>query len=121
MNKMEEAVLISPISERFFAIMLSVWDDDGDTKRVAKHFGISVNEVIQIIHEELFIPGMETRMAWQAMCFVIVCLDKKEMEETLRKTIKKCILMAAVFYTNVPENVRNDIAMNGSNAECFRS
>lgn len=74
---------------------------------VQEQYKCSEQELHDILWEEFNISGMKTRIANTALDFLIIdCEEKKDLEDTLRKEVKKNILGAAIYYTNVaPEGI----------------
>lgn len=109
MTKVEEITerfMKLTIGEVSFDAMLETLRGDGTLSRICKHFDLTENVAINTLHEELFIPSMTNEIAWQALCWIETDIEKNTKAETLVDVIRNCIMMAGVFFTNVPEDVR---------------
>lgn len=93
------------VTLKLFELMLEVKKEN--LVAVLEQYKCSKQELHDILWEEFNIPGMETRIANTALDFLIVDCEKKEdLEDTLRKEVKKNILGAAIYYTNIaPEDI----------------
>lgn len=75
---------------------------------IMKEYNVSKLDLHNTLWEEFNIPGMETRIANTAFDFLIdCCMEKRDLEDTLRKEIKKDILMSSIYYSNVAPNAIN--------------
>ena len=69
---------------------------------ILKQYDVDQKNLYDQLWQEFNIPGMEIRIANTAFDFLIDCCEeKKELCATLKGEIKKNILMAGIFYTNI--------------------
>jgi len=76
---------------------------------VCKVYDVSMDELRSLVWEEFDIPGMEVRVANTALNFLIDCCESEyDLCKTLKGGVKKVILAAAIFYTNVAPDAITD-------------
>ncbi len=103
---MNKRIMLLPITPKFFDLMFEVKKDYLGV--IIQQYNCSKQEVYDTLWEEFNIPGMEIRIANTAFDFLIDCCERKtDLEDTLRKEIKKNILHAGIFHTNVKPNAVN--------------
>lgn len=104
--------MLLPLERKIFEIMLEVKSDA--IEPIIKQYGTDRQSLYQLLWKEFNIPGMEIRIANTALDFLIDCCEKKrDLENSLRGEIKKNILMAGIFYTNVAPEAMNTTDFNG--------
>lgn len=73
---------------------------------ILTHFDVDKDTLKDTLWKELDIPGMEVRIANTAFDWVIECCEQdRDLQENLTREIRKCILHAGIFYTNVAPDV----------------
>lgn len=103
---MNEKIMLLPITPEFFELMFKVKTEY--LILIMQQYDCSKQEIHDTLWQEFNIPGMENRIANTAFDFLIDCCEKKnDLEDTLRKEIKKNVLHAAIFYTNIEPNAVN--------------
>ena len=103
---MNKKIMLLPITQKFFDLILEVKAEYLGI--IMEQYNCSKQEIYDILWQEFDIPGMENRIANTALDFLIDCCERKtDLEDTLRKEIKKNILHAAIFHTNVEPNAVN--------------
>ena len=104
-NILFDILMKKEISESMFKGMLSAMRDNEDMEYITDHFHVSESELISKLHEELFIPGMTSEVAWKAICFIRYEIEKGN-SNTLISSIRNAILASGIYYTNVSEDIR---------------
>lgn len=104
------------IGEVSFDAMMETLRGDGTLSVICKHFDLTENVVINTLHEELFIPGMTNEIAWQALCWIETDIESNKEVNSLKGTIRNCVLMAGIFYTNVSDEERTRLRNGEMNA-----
>lgn len=101
----DKAFMLLPLKKEISDVMFSVKSDS--INPVLERYGVDRQGLHDLLWEELNIPGMEVRTANTAFDFLIVsCEENRELETSLKAEVKKNILGAGVFYTNIaPEAV----------------
>lgn len=101
----KEEFMRMPLSKRFFDVIIEV--KSNNLAPVLEQYCVSQEDLCLSLWEEFNIPGMEVRIANTALDFLIDCCEtKRDLCHTLKGEIKKNILMAGIFYTNIaPEAI----------------
>jgi len=93
---MNKKIMLLPITSKLFDLMCEVKEKYLGV--VMYQFNCSKQEIHDTLWEEFNISGMENRIANTAFDFLIDCCErKKDLEDTLRKEIRKDILHAGIF------------------------
>lgn len=109
---METSIMFLPLNQLVFKMMLEVKSDS--LGPVMKQYDVSRQELYDSLWQEFNISGMEIRIANTAFDFLIDCCEKKrDLRETLIGEIKKNILMAGIFYSNVAPEAACTSDFNG--------
>jgi hypothetical protein len=104
--------MLLPLDRKIFEIMLEVKCDA--LEPIIKQYDTDRQSLYQLLWKEFNIPGMEIRIANTALDFLIDCCEKKrDLEDGLRGEIKKNILAAGIFYTNIAPEAMNITDFNG--------
>lgn len=99
-NKSAQGLMFLPLTKKVFDIMFDTKADS--INPVLKHYDVSREFLHDMLWKEFNIESMETRIANTALDFLIDCCEeKKDLCKTLKGEIKKNILAAAIFYTNI--------------------
>lgn len=96
----------SSLSKEFFDQIFEIKADA--VQPVLNNFNVEKEELKNLLWEEVNIPGMEVRIANTAFDWLIMCCrEHRDLQETLKSEIKKNILQAGIFYTNVAPDCIN--------------
>ena len=107
----KDEFMVLPLNQHIFKIMFEI--KFNSLELILKQYDVDQKKLYDSLWEEFNIPGMEIRIANTAFDFLIECCEKKrDLCETLKGEIKKNILMASIFYTNVAPNAINKVDFN---------
>ena len=96
----KKMVMLRPLDKMIFNVMFNTKEED--INPILEQYNTSKEILRDILWEELNIDGMDLRTANTAVDFLIDCSEKKyDLRKTIREEIRKNILMAGVFYTNI--------------------
>ena len=73
---------------------------------ILNKYNMTIEELMPVFRKEFLIPGMTVGIAYTAIGFMKICIEKNEECDTLCKCIHHCILMAGIYYTNVSPEER---------------
>lgn len=111
-NIEKEKFMLFPLNQHIFKTMFEI--KSNSLEPILKQYDVEHKNLYDLLWKEFNIPGMEIRIANTAFDFLIECCEKKkDLCKTLKGEIKKNILMAGIFYTNVAPNAINTIDFNG--------
>lgn len=100
MLNIKKQFMFLPLNQHVFKIMFEI--KSNSLEPILKQYEVDQKNLYDQLWQEFNIPGMEIRIANTAFDFLIDCCEeKKELCETLKGEIKKNILMAGIFYTNI--------------------
>lgn len=100
MLNIKKQFMFLPLNQHIFKTMFEI--KSNSLEPILKQYDVDQNNLYDQLWKEFNIPGMEIRIANTALDFLIDCCEnKKDLCETLKGEIKKNILMAGIFYTNV--------------------
>lgn len=100
MLNIKKQFMFLPLNQHIFKTMFEI--KSNSLESILKQYNVDQNNLYDQLWKEFNIPGMEIRIANTALDFLIDCCEnKKDLCETLKGEIKKNILMAGIFYTNV--------------------
>lgn len=98
-----EVFMKLPLVKNIFEMIFEVKGESLDP--VLECYGVSTEKLKEVLWKEFNIAGMEVRIANTAVDFLIDCCTMKmDLSESLVGTIRHCILMAGIYYTNVEPN-----------------
>lgn len=102
MYKFFTASLSKKIFDKIFEIKADA------VQPVLDNFNVEKEELKNLLWEEFNIPGMEVRIANTALDWLIMnCEEDNDLGKTLKSEIRKDILYAGIFYTNVAPDCIN--------------
>ena len=87
-------------------IIVKMYDDCDVIPIILNKYSVIKDELMSTFRKWFLIPGMTVGIAYTAIGFMKVCIDKNEECDTLVKCISHCILMAGIFLTNVTPEER---------------
>lgn len=101
---MRKNIMYQKLTRKFFETMFELKKDH--IAPVLARFNTDADGLKEALWTEFDIPGMEVRVANTAFDWVIECCEREnDLQESLVKEIRKCILHSGIFYTNVAPNV----------------
>lgn len=112
MLNIKKQFMFLPLNQHVFKTMFEI--KSNSLGPILKQYEVDQKNLYDQLWQEFNIPGMEIRIANTAFDFLIDCCEeKKELCETLKGEIKKNILMAGIFYTNIAPEAAYTSDFNG--------
>ena len=109
-NEDYEKVLNVPVTRnKTIELLASIQREQERMSCICKEYNVTPEELINEYIIEMVIPGMTVGIAWQAMSFLTVSVERKENVPKLRQAIRNSILMAGVYMTNVSASKRAEL------------
>lgn len=109
-NEDFEKVLNVPVTrDKTIKLLASIQREQERMSCICKEYNVTPEELINEYIIEMIIPGMTLGIAWHAMSFSVLSVEKKENVPILRQAIKDSILMAGVYMTNVSASKRAEL------------
>lgn len=109
-NEQFERVLSVPIEkEKTIRTLADLQCESEGMMTICAAYSVDKDTVVQTYIEEMLIPGMTVGIAWNAMSFLVVDIDKGSNATTLRQAVRDNILAAGIYMTNVPCEKRREL------------
>ena len=109
-NEDFEKVLNVPVTrDKTIKLLASIQREQGRMSCICKEYNVTPEELINEYITEMIVPGMTLGIAWHAMSFLALSIEREDSAATLSQAIKDSILMAGVYMTNVSASKRAEL------------
>lgn len=106
-NEEFDKILDIPVTKKeTLQQLINLQKESGKLDIICNAYGITNEVLISEYETEILISGMTVGIAFNAISFLAVQVEKKENNQSIKQAIRDNILAAGVYMTNVPAKKR---------------